>query len=246
MRLNECERLEKRAMKWLSVVTLRVSILIVIGCFAAAAQQLETAQNNPTRGGPTAMAGRQRLLQTTLHQRVVAAGGKLDEVRDAQVDDLAGDLPSLMTRSNEILLVHLLTTYGGVSPSGNSVLTHYEAQILQSWKGAHRAGDVVTVWVPAGGLVFPDGTQASRRVRGLSGLRSGGRYVLFLRSSSKSNNSQNIPGFWLVGDGVQGAFLLDEEKVRAAYTQGALWEAYNQSDVSGFLDKLGGLSAGQR
>jgi hypothetical protein len=190
-------------------------------------------------------AARQKLLDSALHQRVVAAGGKLEEVRDAKVAELAGDLPSLMERSHDVLLVDILTAYGGLAPSGNSVLTHYDAQVLQSWKGAHRAGDVVTVWVPAGGFAFPDGTQAGRRVRSFSGIRSGGRYVVFLHSSSHSVN-QNVPGPWLVGDGVQGAFLFEEEKVHPVYTQGALWQTYNGRTVSGFLENLGAPNAGQR
>jgi hypothetical protein len=61
----------------------------------------------------------------------------------------------------------------------------------------------------------------------------------------RTTQEKSGPGFWLVGDGVQGAFLLDEEKVRPAYMQGALWREYSGSGVSGFLANLDALKRGQ-
>jgi hypothetical protein len=182
-------------------------------------------------------------LDSALHQHAVAAGGKLVVARDANPSDLAQDLPSLVTRSDEVVLVHLLTSYGGISPDGNNVQSHYDVQVLQSWKGPHVAGDVLTVSVPAGGLLFPDGAQAETRVNSFLPLRSGGRYLLFLHASS--SNATAAPGLWLVGDGVQGAFLLHEEKVHPAYARGALWKSYGDHNLAAFLAELDAAAARQ-
>jgi hypothetical protein len=171
-------------------------------------------------------------------------GGKLIEARDADSADLAGDLPSLAMRSDEVLLVHSLITYGGVSATGDSVQTQYDVQVLRSWKGTHKAGDVVRVSVLAGGLLFPDGTQAAMRVNGFSRLRDGGRYVLFLHSAPEEG--QSTPNFLLVGGGVQGAFLLNDEKVLPVYQKGDLAKAYDKQDVPKFLAELDALIPGQR
>ena len=50
----------------------------------------------------------------------------------------------------------------------------------------------------------------------------------------------------LVGSGVQGAFLLDNEKVMPVYGLGALSKAYSKYDVSAFLAELNGLIPEQR
>jgi hypothetical protein len=219
-----------------SVVIRLVSIFIAIAGLSEA-QQSGVAPNGP-RGGPlaTATVASQNFLDTPLHQRAVAAGGKLTETHEANVADLAADLPSLTARSDEVLLVHLLTSHGGVSAAGDRVQSHYDVQVLRSWKGPHIAGDVITFFVPAGGFLFHDGIQAERSVRSFSALFDGGRYVLFLRSSAVAGQSD--PSLWLVGDGVQGAFLLTEEKVRPVYQQGPLWQNYNQRAVSALLTEL--------
>jgi hypothetical protein len=202
------------------------------------AQQSQAAQSAP-RGGPlsSASASRQALLDSSLHQHAIAAGGKLVVARDANPSDLAQDLTSLVTRSDDVVLVHLLTSYGGLSADGSNVQSHYDVQVLQSWKGSHVAGDVLTVSVPAGGLLFPDGARAETRVNSFLPLRSGGRYLMFLHASS-SNATPATPGLWLVGGGVQGAFLLHEQKVHPAYAQGALWKAYGGHDIAAFLAEL--------
>jgi hypothetical protein len=231
-------------MKRLSAMLIEVIVLVAIAGFAAGAQKPGTAQRVSAQG--VIAAAQQSELNSVLHQRAVAAGGKLEEVRDADAAKFAADLPSLVSRSKEILLVHDVTNCGGLSAAGDKVLAHIDVEVLKSWKGPHKAGDLVTFWVPAGGLVFRDRTQAGRRVKSFSGFRDGGRYVLFLYSTISSENGQSSPSLWLVGDGVQGAFLVDEEKVYPVYEQGAVWKTYNQQAVPEFLAELDGLTAGQR
>jgi hypothetical protein len=220
-------------MKALSVLA---SIAIALAVVPAKAQQAASASPAPPRLTPALEAARQGQLDTALHQRVSAAGGKLVETQDAKTSNLSKDLPSLISRSDEVVLAHVLTSYGGVSLSGDRVQSHYDVQVLRTWKGPHAAGDVIRFFVPAGGLPFSDGSQAERRVHGFASLRNGGRYVLFLRSTA--GDGQSAPGLWLAGDGVQGAFLLSEERVQPAYRQGPLWRTYNQQAVPEFLTEL--------
>jgi hypothetical protein len=230
-------------MKCSSGISLASTALFLVS-LSMQAQQPQAAQSAP-RGGPlsSAPAGRQALLDSPLHQRAVAAGGKLEVARNANPSDLAQDLPSLVSRSDEVVLVHLLTSYGGLSADGSNVQSHYDVLVIQSWKGTHLAGDVLAVFVPAGGLLFPDGARAETRVNSFLPLRSGGRYLMFLHGSS--SNAATAPSLWLVGDGVQGAFLLHEQKVHPAYAQGALWKAFGGHDVAAFLAELDVAAARQ-
>jgi hypothetical protein len=100
---------------------------------------------------------------------------------------------------------------------------------------------MVRVSVPAGGFLFRDGLRAEKRVNGFSVLRDGGRYVLFLHSSQEG--VQGVPGFSLVGGGVQGAFMLRDEKVMPVYQQGVLAKAYSRRDVSAFLAEVDALNS---
>jgi hypothetical protein len=225
-------------MKWHMAVAI-VTVGIFVTAFGATAQQSWTSQDSPTARAEA----KQNLLDSPLYQRAAAAGGKLIETRDADPSDLSEDLPSIFARSDEVLIVHLFTRYSGLSDSGDSVLAHYDVQVLRSWKGQHAVGEIVTMWVPVGGLLLPNGVQAVTSVSGFSGLQLGGRYLLFLHSSS--SNAQTKPQLWLVGDGVQGAFMLQEEIVRPAYERGALWKAYNRRTVPALLEELDSLSAGR-
>jgi hypothetical protein len=236
---------EECVMRWLTA-RIPVTCIVIALVVTPLNSQVQTPghrsaiQSNPKEG-------RQKQLGSILHQRSQAAGGKLQEVLDADSADLAEDLPSLVTRSDEVLLVHIVITYGGVSTSGDSVQTQYDVQVLRSFKGVHTAGDTVRISVPLGGLLFSDGIQASKTVNSFLGLKNGGRYVLFLCSKcSPSEDGQSIPTFGLVGGGVQGAFMLDNEKVIPVYGLGALSKAYDKHEVSAFLAELSGLIPAQR
>ena len=217
-------------------LTAVVTIATVCASVAAKAQQTGTVPTAPGTRSAAVIASRQSRLDSPLHQAALSAGGKLVQERNANFSALSQNLPSLMERSEEVVLAHVLTSSGGISTAGDSVQSHYDVQILRSWKGQRLAGDVVTVYVPAGGLPFADRTSVETRVRGFSALVNGGRYVLFLQAFSAGD--PGTASFQLVGDGVQGAFRLSEEKVQPLYQQGPLWRAYSHQTVSAFLAQL--------
>lgn len=223
------------------LILYRHSICLLAAVALSMGAQQPTGPGTGARERPFTMRGTVDPLNSALHERVAAAGGHLAEVSDADPEDLAEDLPSLMTRSDEVLLVHTVTCFGGVSSAGDSVHSYYDVQVLRSWKGPHKTGDMVRVSVPAGGFLFRDGLRAEKRVNGFSVLRDGGRYVLFLHSSQEG--VQGVPGFSLVGGGVQGAFMLRDEKVMPVYQQGVLAKAYSRRDVSAFLAEVDALNS---
>jgi hypothetical protein len=131
----------------------------------------------------------------------------LDQRQNFTHDGNLLDLRSLYDASDEVVLVmagfpHAET----VAPSGRSAITYLDVQVLRSWKGIHKAGDVLTYSVPTGEAICP-----AARVSSLPPAEWGaGTYlnVLFLRQS-KDLETQTTPGLRLAGGyGFQGQILL--------------------------------------
>jgi hypothetical protein len=117
------------------------------------------------------------------------------------------DLRSLFEASDAVILAVTGPTAPAVAPSGSSVITYRDIQVLRSWKGGNKPGDILTFATPEGWLkcstvdvltiapAYPGG---------------GGAFlnVLFLRQS-KVSEAQTTPGFRLAGgDDLQGQILL--------------------------------------
>jgi len=189
-----------------------------------------------------------RIQKEILHQKAMAAGGRLVEYYHPNASSLAGDLPALAQLSDQILLVHVLKIYIRLNVPGNIVCIEYEMQVLRSWKGASAPGDLVRVRIPAGSYSFPDGVQVLKVAKGLAPPRDGERHVVFLHKSSLIGEN---PSFELAGGGVQGAFLLADaksppadgeerlaEKVYPAYGMGWLAKNYSGLEVLALFREL--------
>ncbi|MGO9270285.1 MAG: hypothetical protein ACLQOO_08550 [Terriglobia bacterium] len=186
-----------------------------------------------------------RAMQTSpLRQRAIAAGGELRDVHKANPANLAGDLPSLMQKSDEVLIVHILGNSCQVSPSGEDPITVYEGEVLRKYKG-YTVGDRIAFSVPVGGVEFDPKTRASTAVEGFRPMLNGERYLLFLHFA-RGDERKLAAGLRLTGDGVQGAFKLEEEKVYAAYHEDSLWRKYRGVGVPQFLNDVESLAAAQR
>jgi hypothetical protein len=117
------------------------------------------------------------------------------------------DLKGLFDASDEVVLVVAAAPDAEtVAPSGTSAITYQDVQVLRSWKGVHKAGDILTYSVPTGTAVCP-----AARVWSLASSEWGaGAFlnVLFLRQS-KVSEAQTTPGLRLAGGyGFQGQVLL--------------------------------------
>jgi hypothetical protein len=189
----------------------------------------------------TAREERFRVESSPLHQRAVAASGQLYTVGNANPSNLYGSLQALMNASDLVILGHINGNSSELCPSGTAPMTVYEVGIIQTYKGVEPE-PTVHVSLPTGMVVFADGSRASASVKGFLPLENGERYVLFLRSA-RGAERQITPGLRLAGDGVQGAFLLDDETVRPNFREDAFWRAYFSMPVPAFLSQVASLSA---
>lgn len=214
------------------------TVLLLLGSVSIAQTGLPAAGrgNQPTsQVAFDAMA--QHPLASALHMRALNAGGKLKEVREQNTQDLAANLPSLMAKSEQIVLGHVLRRQAIVTQNGDSVSTEYDVLVLLSLKGNQNLGSIIRIVVPAGSYRFTDGVQAESQVKGFSGLLDGGRYAFFLHAVEKGSN---LPpnAFRLAGDGVQGALLLDDRTVRPALNSGNIWNQIQPQTVQELLAQL--------
>jgi hypothetical protein len=156
-----------------------------------------------------------------LCQQVRAAGHSEDDVRDVDPSTLEKDLPSLMQKSDEVVLGGAFTaSLKTLSPSGTDVVQYFDVRVLRSWKGSHQVGDLLTFGVPWGGVScrLPGKGGSGLGFFTLTGgsdwlgIASGGPFILFLRYS-QGKEAQTISGLRLTGgDGLQGFFEVNRLK----------------------------------
>ncbi len=145
-------------------------------------------------------------------------------IHDLVIDPatLEPDLTSLMQKSDEVLLVGTYRDRVSVlARSRDEPISYFDARVLRSWKGSHKAGDLVTFSI-AGGTVTcwsePGNPRPSMPVtaRLKTGVPKGeiwsikgtGPTLLFLRHS-QGDEVPPLSGLRLTGgNGVQGLFSL--------------------------------------
>jgi hypothetical protein len=227
-------------------IKLQASCAVWVLLATVSAAQVGTAGTtlgNHTPGQDLVKKPAQQSMQSGLHQRAAQAGGKLREVREPNEQDLAADLPTMMGKSKEIVLGHVLRTRAVLAADGESVVTEYDVIVLRSWRGRRAEGSLLQIAVPAGIYRFRDGVQAESGVTGFSGLLDGGRYLFFLGAGGVQANPGDASE--LVGDGVQGALLLDDGRVRPALVRNGFWGQQQPKDVEAVLAQLQSMPKAQ-
>ena len=133
---------------------------------------------------------------------------------------LAPDLNTLVEKSDDVVLAAHHDHVSQLSPSGESTVTYYEVRVIHSWKGSHRAGDILTFGFP-GGFIRCEPSAHSYFSVLLGGsdydyhndyeYHQDGpyAYVLFLRQS-KDKEKQLVQGLRpAAGEGAQGIFPIE-------------------------------------
>jgi len=162
-----------------------------------------------------------------LCQRVRAEDRSAIHQREINPATLETDLPSLMQKSDEVVLASNRTDQlEALSPSGSDAVEYLDVKVLRSFKGSHKVGDLLTFAIPHGAISCgsePGNDRPSMAVLTLTGgfhwkQRSiSGPSVLFLRQS-RGDEKQLTPGLRLTaGDGMQGLFIVHANQVRSDF-----------------------------
>jgi hypothetical protein len=154
------------------------------------------------------------ILASALCQKVRADGGHLfSDFPKVNPVTLEADLSALMQKSDEVVLATAPKGLSSVlSPSGADVITNYEVEVLRTWKGSHKIGDLLTFAMPLG-IVECKSEQVPNTLYTVGkpdweGKYLAGPYVLFLRQS-RGGETQLMPGLRLAGgSGLQGLFYI--------------------------------------
>ena len=168
-----------------------------------------------------------------------------------QVDPktLMPDLNSLMAKSDDVVLAIVRDYDELVSPSGENPVMYYEVRVIRSWKGSHRAGDILTYGWPGGRIrcdpeinsavwVMPGGDTSGPNI----GRLVDQAIVLFLRQS-KDQEAQLIEGLRpAAGEGTRGFYpihILDPTGMREICIDSIdekLWENKNVQPCDSYLE----------
>lgn len=217
------------------VTKLRLPAICIAWAFASAGSAL--AQESPDS---MIREYRDRLQASALKQAALDAGGDLKKTRVVSAAKLLPSLKALFDASDRVVIAQIVRSDCQLAPSGVDAITMYGALVLRNMKGS-RLGQVLDFSVPVGMVAFDRTTRASVSVPGFRPMRNGGRYVLFLRWSEQEEK-QTTPALRLAGEGVQGAFELDDETVMPAFTGDVLHHKYHSVSASAFLAELQSLN----
>lgn len=81
-----------------------------------------------------------------------------------------------------------------LSQSGQTILTDYEVEVREAFKGSESAGSSITVALPGGSIEFEDGTTAEVKAVGFEPLKLGATYTMFLSESAAASNVYTLSG----------------------------------------------------
>jgi hypothetical protein len=162
---------------------------------------------------------------------------------------LMPDLNSLIAKSNDVVLATYRDHAELVSPSRENPVMYVEVRVIRSWKGSHRAGDILTFGWPGGRIRCDSEIQSAVWVMP-GGDASGGNngqlidqaFVLFLRQS-KDQEAQLVEGLRpAAGEGMQGFFpihILDPTGMRETCPDShdyKPWENKNVEPCASYLE----------
>jgi hypothetical protein len=131
---------------------------------------------------------------------------------DIDPSNLEPDLSSLMEQRDELVLAsEAIRDATVISPSGEDAVHYFDVEVMRTWNGSHKVGDVLTFAIPMGGIrcqPMPNGDSKANfatvdKTNDWKGQLPG-PYGLFLRQTQGAE-AQQTTGLRLTGgDGVQG------------------------------------------
>lgn len=160
-----------------------------------------------------------------LCQQVRAKDESIIDRREVDPATLEKDLSALIQKSDEVVVAILTDNISVIAPSGDRAVLYYDAQILRSWKGTHKPGDLLTFSMPRAALSCgsePGNDRPSMAfVTTAGGLEwdnfGASPVALFLRQS-RGAERRFTPGLRPTGgDGVQGLFGLNSKLDRDCF-----------------------------
>jgi hypothetical protein len=93
---------------------------------------------------------------------------------------LALDLPTLVTRSDQISVVDVVSTKAGWNAEHDRIVTTIDVTVVDCWKGAAAQGSHVQIVQPGGTV-----DELTMRVEGMPHFQRGERALLFLRGKAE-------------------------------------------------------------
>jgi hypothetical protein len=144
------------------------------------------------------------------------------------------DLESLTEKSAAIVIGKPTASASELNAEGDLINTEYRVTVEQPLKGDLSAGDVISVSVTGGVVVFEDGTSAEIQTPDFERMKTGKTYVLFL---GRQNNAENV--FVLTG-GPQGLFSLPEDGsgIKLHGHKSDLVQKHKDQDAKDFLKEV--------
>lgn len=167
---------------------------------------------------------------SALCRKVRARDESIIEFPEVNSATLESDLSALLQKSDEVVAAILRDNVSVLAPSRDRAILYYDARIVRTWKGTHKAGEVLTFSLPRAAISCgsePGNDRPSMVFFTMTAGRDWGTFgtspvVLFLRQSV-GDEMRFLPGLRLTGgDGMQGIFGVNSKLDRDCFTAPSL------------------------
>lgn len=146
------------------------------------------------------------------------------------------DLNGLASHSTAVAIATATQNVCRLSADGRSITIDYPMNVQYAYKGDLQEGSPITVSLPGGKVIFPDGTTAEVRTPWFKKMQGGATYLLFLSPGDRN-------GDYVTTGGAQGLFEIPTDphnrKVRThtGLLKDPMWK-YQNMDVRDFLKEV--------
>lgn len=162
--------------------------------------------------------------------------GRFTEVVRPDRTKVYNDLSELSAGSSDVIIGIPKENVTGLTPDEKSISIDYKVQVEFVYKGKLKVGTTITVSLPGGRIMFPDGSMAEVKTPWFKKMQEGKAYALFLRRRDIGNN------FGTVGQ-AQGIFEIPTTredravKSHVGLMNDPMWK-YQGMEVRNFIPEL--------
>jgi hypothetical protein len=219
----------------LRIFLLAIAVVAAGSAFGIGLSKIGAARRLTGVRLPSAVAQSGATDNRTLKEKA-KKDGRFTELARPERTKVYNDLSELSAGSSDVIIGIPKENVTGLTPDEKSISIDYKVQVEFVYKGKLRQGATITVSLPGGRILFPDGSMAEVKTPWFKKMQEGKAYALFLQHRSVGSN------FVTVGE-AQGIFEIPTTredravKTHVGLMNDPMWK-YQGMEVRNFIPEL--------